>query len=96
MDRHRWTTEQTTTKTADVESEDGGDIEVIPVDVATQTADSQGHDVWKESPNVDDDKGKAESLCPVERLLNARIVKEQRFYFVKWAIAGKASEWVAA
>ena len=33
------------TKTTDVESEDGGDMEVTPVDVATQTADSQGHDV---------------------------------------------------
>ena len=25
-----------------------------------------------------------------------RIVRGQRFYSVKWAIAGKASEWVAA
>ena len=63
--RHRGTTDQTTTKTADVESEDGGEMELTPVDVATQTTDSQGHDVGTESLNVDDDKGKAESLCPV-------------------------------
>ena len=57
--RHRGTTDQTMTKTADVASEDGWDMEVTPVDVATQTIDSQGHDVGTESPNVDDDKGKA-------------------------------------
>ena len=54
------------TETADVESEDGGDRKVIPVDVATQTTDSQSHDVGTESLNVGDDKGKADSLGPVE------------------------------
>ena len=33
--RHRGTTDQTVTETADVESEDSGDREVTPVDVAT-------------------------------------------------------------
>ena len=38
-------------KTADVESEDGGEMELTPVDVATKTTDSQGHDVGTESLN---------------------------------------------
>ena len=88
-------TDQTMTNTADVESEDGGEVELTPVDVATQTTESQGHDLGTESLNVDDDKGKAESLCPVGRLLKTRIVRRTKFYFVKRAIARKASEWVA-
>ena len=69
---------------------------MTPVDVATQTTDSQSHDVGTESLNVRDDKGIADSLDPVERLLKTRIIRGKRFYWVKWAIAGKASEWVAA
>ena len=94
--RHRGTTDQTVTETADVESEDGRDREVIPVDVATQTTDSQSHGVGTESLNVRDDKGIANSVGPVERLLKKRIIRGQRFYWVKLAIAGKTSEWVVA
>ena len=79
--RHRGTTDQTVTETADVESEDSGDREMTPVDVATQTTDSQSHDVGTESVDVRNDKGIADSLGPVERLLKTRIIREQRFYW---------------
>ena len=82
------------TETTDVESEDSGDREVTPVDVATRTNDIQSHDVGTESLNVRDDKGITDSL--VERLLKTRIIRGQRFYWVKWARAGKPSEWIAA
>ena len=65
LNRHRGTTDQTMTKTADVESEEGGDLEVTPVDVATQTTDSQGHDVGTESPNVMPIKGKRKAYVPL-------------------------------
>ena len=67
---------------------------MTPVEVDTRTTDSQRHDVGTESLNVKDDKGIADSL--VERLLTTRIIRGQRFYWVKWARAGKPSEWVAA
>ena len=66
---------------------------MTPVDVATRTNDSQNHDVGTESLYVRDDKGIADSL--VEMLLKTRIIRGQRFYWVKWARAGKPSEWVA-
>ena len=81
------------TETTDAESQDCGNREVTPVDVATRTTDSQSHDVGSESLNVRNDKGIADSL--VERLLKTRIIRGQRFYLVKWARAGKPSEWVA-
>ena len=71
------------TETADVESEGSGNREVTPVDVATQTTDSQSHDIGTESLNVRDDKGIANSFGPVERLLKTRIIRGQRFYWVK-------------
>ena len=40
------------------------------------------------------DKGIADSL--LERLLKTQIIKGQRFYWVKWATAGKPNEWIAA
>ena len=83
-----------TATTADVESEDSGDREATPVEVATRTNDSQSHDVGTESLNVMDDKVIADSL--VERILKTRIIRGQRFYRVKWARAGKPCEWVAA
>ena len=92
--RHKGTTDRTVTETADVESEDSGDGEVTQVDVDTRTTDSQSHDVGVESLNVRDDKGITDSL--VERLLKTRIIRGQRFYWVKWTRAGKPSEWVAA
>ena len=97
-DRYTRLTDQTATETVDVEqlSEDGIDMDMTPVEIATQTTDGQGHDVGTESPNEDDDKGQTEKLCPIERLLKARIVRGQRFYFVKWGVTGKASDWVAA
>ena len=64
------------------------------VKVDTRTTDIQRHDVGTDSLNVKDDKGIADSL--VERLLKTRITRGQRFYWVKWARAGKPSEWVAA
>ena len=73
--RHKGTTDQTVTETTDVESEDSGDREVTPVEVAARTNDSQSHDVGTESLNVRDDNGIADSL--VERLLRTRIVREQ-------------------
>ena len=85
--RHKVRTDQTETETTDVESEDGGDREVTPVKVDKRTTDSQRHDVETESLNVKDDKGIADSL--VERLLKTRIIRGQRFYWVKWARAGK-------
>ena len=48
--RHKEMTDQTVTETTDVESEDGGDGKVTPVD--TQTTDSQSHDVGTESLNA--------------------------------------------
>ena len=81
--RHKGTTDQTETETTDVESKDGGDREVTPVKVGKQTTDSQRHDAGTESLNVKDDKGIANSL--VERLLKTRIIRGQRFYWVKWA-----------
>ena len=45
-------TDQTVTETTDIESKDGGDREVTPVDDKTQTTDSQSHDVGTESLNV--------------------------------------------
>ena len=66
---------------------------MTPVDVKTQTTDSQSHDVGTESLNEKNDKGIADSL--VERLLKTRIIKGQRFYWVKWARAGKPNVWVA-
>ena len=92
--RHKGTTDQTVTETADVESEDSGDREVTPVEVAIRTNDSQSHDVGTESLNVRVDKGIADSL--IERLLKTRSIRGQRFYLVKWAKAGKPSEWAAA
>ena len=91
-------TDHTATETVDIEqvSDDGVDMEMTPVEVATQTTNGQGHDVGTESRNEDDDKGQTEKLCPIERLLKARIVRGQRFYFVKWGVTGKASEWAAA
>ena len=77
--RHMGTTDQTVTETADVESEDGMDREVTPVDVATQTTGSQSHDVGTDSLNVRDDKGIADSLGPVERLLRTRIIRGKGF-----------------
>ena len=76
--------------------EDGIDLEMTPIEVVTQTTNGQDHDVGTESPNEDDDKGQTEKLCPIERLLKARIVRGQRFHFVKWGVTEKASEWVAA
>ena len=73
--RHKGTTDQTVTETTDVESEDSGDREVTPVEVATRTNDSQSHDVGTESLNVRDDKGIADSL--VERLLNLSVRRPQ-------------------
>ena len=69
---------------------------MTPVEVTITTTNDQGHDVGTESPNEDHDKEQTEMLCPIEGLLKARIVKGQRFYFVKWGVTGKASEWVAA
>ena len=91
-------TDQTATKTVDVEqlSEDGVDMEMTLVEIATQTTNGHGHVVGTESPNEDDDKGQTGKLCPIERLLKARIVKGQRFYFVKLGITGRASDLVAA
>ena len=91
--RHKGTTDQTVAETTDVESEDSGDREVTPVELATRTNDSQSHDVGTESLNVRDDKGIADSL--IERLLKTRIIRGQRFYWVKWARAGKPSELVS-
>ena len=82
------------TETTDVESEDSGDREVTPVEVNRQTTDSQSNDVGTKSLNVKDDKEIADSL--VERLLKTRVIKGQRFYWVKWAKKGKPSEWIAA
>ena len=62
---------------------------MTPVDVVTQTTDSQSHDVGTESLNVRDDKGIADGLGLVERLLKTWIIRGQRFYLVKWAIAGR-------
>ena len=87
--RHKETTDQTETETTDVESGDGED-RVTPVKVDTRTTDSQRHDVGTESLNVRDDKG------IVERLLKTRIIRGQRFHWVKWARKEKPSEWVAA
>ena len=53
----------------------------MTVDVDTRTTDSQSHDVGTESLNVKDNKGIADSL--VERLLKTRIIRGQRFYWVK-------------
>ena len=92
-DRHTRSTDQTAMKTL---PEDGVDLKMTPVEVATQATNGQGHDVGTESPNEDDDKGQTEKLCQIERLLKARIVKGQRFYFMKWGVTGKVSEWVAA
>ena len=39
-DQYTGSTDQTTTKTVDVESEDGGDMELTPVDDAARTPDS--------------------------------------------------------
>ena len=47
-----------------------------------------------EIPNDDDDKGETGKLCPIERLLKARIVRGQRFYFEKWGVT--ATDFVAA
>ena len=77
-----------------MESEDSVDREVTPVEVATRITDSQSHDVGTESLNVRDDKGIADSL--VERLLKTRIIRGQRFHWIKWARAGNPSEWVSA
>ena len=71
-DRHTWSTDQTATETL---SEDGVDMEITPVEVATQSTNGQGYDVGTESPNEDDDKGQTEKLCPNERLIKARIVR---------------------
>ena len=46
---------------------------MTPVDVNTQTTDSQSHDVGAESLIVKNDKGIADSL--VERVLKTRIIK---------------------
>ena len=54
------------------------------------------HDVGTESHNGYDDKGQADNLFTIERLLKARIVRGQQFYLVKWGITGKAREWVIA
>ena len=58
-DRHTTLTDRTATGTVDVEqlSEDCVDLEMTPVEVATQTTNGQGLDVGTESPNEDDDKG---------------------------------------
>ena len=74
--RHTRSTDQTATETL---SEDGIVLEMTPVEVATQTTNGQDHDVGTESSNTDDDKGQTEKLCPIERLLKARIVRGQRF-----------------
>ena len=52
---------------------------MTPVDVTTRTTDSQSHDIGTESLNVRNDKGIADSLGPVERLLKTRIIRGQRF-----------------
>ena len=51
--RHTRSTDQTAMETL---PEDGIDMEMTPVEVATQTTNGQGHDVGTESPNEDDDK----------------------------------------
>ena len=63
-DRHTRLTDLTATETVDVEqlSEDGVDLEITSAEVATQTTNGRGHDVWTESPNEDDDKGQTEKL----------------------------------
>ena len=97
-DGHTRLTDHTTPETVDIEqvSDDGVSMEMTPVEVATQTTNGQGHNVGTESNNEDDDKGQTRKLGPIERLLKARIVRGQRFYFVKWGVTGNASEWVAA
>ena len=64
-------TDQIATETVDVEqiSEDGVDMEVTPVEVATQTTNGRDHDAGTKSHNEDDDKEQTGKLCPIERLL---------------------------
>ena len=71
-DRHTRSTDQTASVTL---SEEGVDMKMTPEEVATQTTNGQGHDVGTESHNEDDDKGQTEKLCPIERLIKARIVR---------------------
>ena len=90
--RHKGTTDQTETETTDGESEGGGDREVTPV--AKQTTDSQRHDAGTELLKVKGAEGIVDSV--VERLLKTRMIRGQRFYWVKWFRKDKPSEWVAA
>ena len=63
-DRHTRLTDYTATETVDIGqvSDDGVDMEMTPVEVATQTANGQGYDVGTGSPNEDDDKGQTKSF----------------------------------
>ena len=62
------------------------------MDVATLTDNSHGHDIRSGLPSDHYDGKHADKLCPIERLLKARVIMGQRFYLVKWGIGGIPTE----
>ena len=74
----------------DVEQSSGVDSneELTPVDVATPTVNSQGHDISSRLPRGYYDGRHSNKLRPIDRLLKGRDIKGQRFYLVKWNTYG--------
>ena len=89
-------TDQTDQRDVEQSSDVYSNEDLTPVDVTTPTVNSQGHDIRSGLPSGHYDGRHTGKLCPIERLLKARIIKGQRFYLVKWGIGRIPTEWLAA
>ena len=79
------TTDQTDQRDVEKSSDVDSNEDLTPVDVATPIVNNQDHDIKSGLPS---DHYVGSKLCPIERLLKARVIKCQRFYQVKWGIRG--------
>ena len=78
------TTDQTDHRDVEQSSDVDSNEDLTPVDVATPTDNSQGHDIRSVLPSDHYDGRHTGKLGPIARLLKARVIKGQRFYLDKW------------
>ena len=73
------TTDQTDQRDVEQSSDVDSNENLTPVDVATPTVNSQGHDIRSGLPSSYYDGRHTGKLCPIERLLKARVLKISGF-----------------
>ena len=90
------TTDQTDQRDVEQSSDVDSNENLTPVDVATPTVNSQGHDISSRLPHRYYDGRHTDKLRSIDRLLKGRDIKGQRFYLVKCGIREIPTEWLAA